>query len=36
MHTLRMIFDSFLVTPGAMQIQSVTVATEQPDYHALV
>jgi len=36
-HTPRMISDSFLVTrwaiPGAMRIQSVTAATEQPDYH---
>ena len=33
-HTLsyRMISDSFLATPETMQIQSVTAATEQPDY----
>ena len=37
-HTFRMISDSFLATPEAMQIQSVTAATdhEQPaDCHAL-
>ena len=33
-HTPRMISDSFLATPRAMWIQSVTAAiyTEQPDY----
>jgi len=38
-HTPWMISDSFLATRwatfGAMRIQSVTAATEQPDYHAL-
>ena len=35
-YTPRMIFDSFLVTPGAIRIiQSITAVTEQPDYHSL-